>query len=193
MSRLLPRKLELRDGPGGGHAEDEIQRNGDRRRDKGQLDRRERVGIVRRRRSKRRQPLRNASAKIAASGMNRKKSRNARATAMSSHAQDGRSVAAERRATVVARKSANDRGHRLKSVLRAAVVHRCRRLIASRRTNEAIEHDHRDGGRARVVILLELGDDQERHDLRAHRHVAGNENNRSVFSEGARKSEGKAG
>ena len=53
--------------------------------------------------------------------------------------------------------------------------------------NDTTSIDHRDGGRAGIVVLLELGDDQQRRDLRAHRHVAGDEDHRAVFAHGARK------
>jgi hypothetical protein len=45
ISRLLPRKLELGDGPGGGHAEDQVQRHGDGRGEQGQPDGCQRVGL----------------------------------------------------------------------------------------------------------------------------------------------------
>src|SRR5262249_8321967 len=50
------------------------------------------------------------------------------------------------------------------------------------------QHHHGDACRARVVVLLELGDDQERRDLRPHRHVAGDEDDRAILAE--RTSEG---
>ena len=40
----------------------------------------------------------------------------------------------------------------------------------------------RDGRRAGVVVLLQLGHDQQRRDLRLHRHVAGDEDHRAVFA-----------
>ena len=55
------------------------------------------------------------------------------------------------------------------------------------------QHDDRDRGRARVVVLLELRDDEERGDLRLHRHVAGDEDDRAVLAERAREREREAG
>ena len=45
ISRFLPRELELGDAPGGGHAEDEVERHRDRGDQQGQLGRAERVGL----------------------------------------------------------------------------------------------------------------------------------------------------
>ena len=44
-----------------------------------------------------------------------------------------------------------------------------------------------------VVILLQFGDDQQRRDFGFHRHVAGDENDRAVFADRTRESEGEAG
>ena len=57
----------------------------------------------------------------------------------------------------------------------------------------AYEHGEPDGGGARVVELFEPDDDQERRDLRDHRDVAGDEDDRAVFSDRARKGEAGAG
>jgi hypothetical protein len=54
------------------------------------------------------------------------------------------------------------------------------------------KHDHRDGGRPGVVILLQLGDDQQCGDLGFHGHVAGNKDHGSVFTEGAGEGQGKS-
>ena len=53
-------------------------------------------------------------------------------------------------------------------------------------------HD-RDRRGAGVVVLFQFGDDQQRRDLRLHRQVAGDEDDRSVFAQGARKRQGEAG
>src|SRR4030095_8672712 len=59
---------------------------------------------------------------------------------------------------------------------------------------EGRDECHRgDGGGSRVVVLLELGDDEERSDLRLHRHVSGDGDDRSVFAEGAGEGEREAG
>ena len=46
---------------------------------------------------------------------------------------------------------------------------------------------------AGVVVLLELRDDQQRRDLGPHRHVAGDEDDRPVFADGARERQREAG
>jgi len=55
------------------------------------------------------------------------------------------------------------------------------------------EHHGGDGGGAGVVVLLELGDDQQRGDLRDHRHVAGDEDRRAVFAQGTGEGESEPG
>ena len=55
------------------------------------------------------------------------------------------------------------------------------------------QHHQRQRRGARIVELLQLGDDQQRHDLRLHRHVAGDEDDRSVFADGARERQRQAG
>ncbi len=47
------------------------------------------------------------------------------------------------------------------------------------------QHDHGDGGGAGIVVLLQFGNDHERRYFGFHRHVAGNENDRTVFSDRA--------
>ena len=69
----------------------------------------------------------------------------------------------------------------------------CSRLIASSSTKEATSITDGDGGRARVVVLLELGDDEQRRDLGLHRHVARDEDDRSVLAERAREGQRDAG
>jgi hypothetical protein len=55
------------------------------------------------------------------------------------------------------------------------------------------EHHHRDGGGAAVIVLLELRDDEQRRDLRAHGHVARDEDDGAVFAEGSGEGHGEAG
>ena len=65
--------------------------------------------------------------------------------------------------------------------------------MASSSTNETTSITTRDRGRAGVVVLLELGDDEQRRDLGLHRHVAGDEDDRAVLAERAREREREAG
>ncbi|ABA49583.1 hypothetical protein BURPS1710b_2014 [Burkholderia pseudomallei 1710b] len=70
--------------------------------------------------------------------------------------------------------------------------------IPLQRVDEEQHHErhdeHHDGerGGARVVVLLELRDDEQRRDFRFHRHVAGDEDHRAVFAERAREREREA-
>src|SRR5579862_1030082 len=47
------------------------------------------------------------------------------------------------------------------------------------------QHGDRDGRGAAVVILLQLRDDEQRDDLGAHRHIAGDEHDGAVFTQPA--------
>src|SRR5581483_295296 len=55
------------------------------------------------------------------------------------------------------------------------------------------QHHGRDHGRGGVVEFLQLHDDQKRGDLRDIGHVAGDEDDRPVLADGARKCQGEAG
>jgi hypothetical protein len=65
--------------------------------------------------------------------------------------------------------------------------------MASSRTKADHQHDGGDGGGAGVVELLEPDDDQQRRDLGDEGHVAGDEDDRAVFTHGAREGEREAG
>ena len=62
IRKALALEVELGDRPGGGDAEDEVERHGDGRDEQRQPDRGERVGIAEGRRDRRRRPCANASA-----------------------------------------------------------------------------------------------------------------------------------
>ena len=51
-------------------------------------------------------------------------------------------------------------------------------LIAEEQNERNEQHHERNGGRARIVVLLELRDDEQRRNLGPHRHVAGDEHDR---------------
>ena len=70
---------------------------------------------------------------------------------------------------------------------------RLQRVDANSSANDATSMHQRDRGGAGVVVLLELGDDQQRRDLGLHRHVAGDEDDRAVLAERAREGEREAG
>src|ERR1700757_1956856 len=54
------------------------------------------------------------------------------------------------------------------------------------------EHQHADGGGALVVELVELLDDEHRHDLGDHRAVAGDEDDGAVLAEAGGEGQGEA-
>ena len=55
------------------------------------------------------------------------------------------------------------------------------------------EHDRGHGGRACIVILFQLGDDDQRRDLRDHRQITRNEDDRAVLADRAREGQREAG
>src|SRR2546423_8569486 len=65
------------------------------------------------------------------------------------------------------------RGGPSRSCLRALAAARPRLQPVDRQQQRERDDQHHDGdrGRARIVVLLELGDDDERRDLGHHRHV----------------------
>ncbi|CAI8721855.1 protein of unknown function [Methylococcus capsulatus] len=54
------------------------------------------------------------------------------------------------------------------------------------------QHGHRQGGGAGVVVLLQLGDDEQRGDFRDQRNVAGDEDHRAVFADATGEGQGEA-
>ena len=66
-------------------------------------------------------------------------------------------------------------------------------LMISSRTNDMTSITTAMRSCTGIVVLLELGNDQQRRDLGHHRHVAGDENHRSVFADRARKRQREAG
>ena len=73
------------------------------------------------------------------------------------------------------------------------LVQPCKRVDGQEQHEGNRQHHHRDCRRARVVVLLELGDDEQRGNLRTHRHVARDEDDRSVFAHATRKRQRKSG
>ncbi len=55
------------------------------------------------------------------------------------------------------------------------------------------QHHRRDGRGTGVIILLQLGDDHQRRDLRHAGHVAGDEDHRAVLAQGPSECQGEAG
>ena len=66
-------------------------------------------------------------------------------------------------------------------------LHHWSRLMLRSRTNEKASITTAIRRGAGVVVLLELGDDQERRDFGLHRHVAGDEDDGAVLPDGARR------
>ena len=71
-------------------------------------------------------------------------------------------------------------------------AHFCRRLMPRSRAKErtSIMAGHRGG--AGVIVLLQLADDDEGDDFGLHGHVAGDEDDRTVFAQGAGEGQGHA-
>ena len=92
-----------------------------------------------------------------------------------------------------ARQRAACRGGR--SCLRSLPAARPRLQRVDRQQQHERDDEHHDGDRRRagVVVLLELGDDEQRRDLRLHRHVAGDEDHRAVLADRARERQREAG
>ena len=65
--------------------------------------------------------------------------------------------------------------------------------MTSSMAKEIDQHDRGDRRGAGIVELLELDDDQQRRDLGDVRQVAGDEDDRAVFADGAREGEREAG
>ncbi len=186
----LAREVELRDAPRGREAEDEVERDGDRRGEERELQRRQGhrlahgvdVG---------RQPLRE---RLGEDGGERDDAGRGRGSARARAVRPRRTA----RGSVSARGAALRRWTRvaMPAMLYSAVsrvLQAWSRLIPSRSTNEATSMTDGDRGRAGVVVLLELGDDEERRDLGLHRHVARDEDDRAVLAERAGEGEGEAG
>jgi hypothetical protein len=54
------------------------------------------------------------------------------------------------------------------------------------------QHDGRDAGGAGIIILFEFHDDQQRRDFRDISNVAGDEDDRPIFTDSAREGEREA-
>src|SRR5215211_7974818 len=115
-------------------------------------------------------PRLSASEKTASSGMTRNKARKPTASAISVQRTTLASVSASRMAE-------------------PAAAEGLQAIYGEQRQEGDREHHRRDGGGAGIVELLELGDDEQRRDLRDERHVAGDEDHRAVLADGAGKSE----
>ena len=75
---------------------------------------------------------------------------------------------------------------------RAPRLQRLQRVDPEQQHEREHQHHRRERGRARVVVLLQLGHDQQRRDLGPHRQVAGDEDHRAVLAERAREREREA-
>ena len=62
-------------------------------------------------------------------------------------------------------------------------LHHCSSVDREQQRERGGQHHRGDRRRAGVVVLLQLRDDQQRRDLRLHRHVAGDEHHRAVLAQ----------
>src|SRR5215212_8103389 len=137
-----------------------------------------------------RAPSRKASTKTTTSGSTRKKARNTSASPIRAARTWAGSVSGSRmRASGMDRSSLAVAGSATLPPPRPGLQEVDREEKNERRD----QHERGDHGRAGVVELLELDDDEQRHDLRVSRHVAGDEDHRPVLADGAREGEGEPG
>src|ERR1022692_3547933 len=130
-------------------------------------------------------PLRKASRKTVSSGRKRNRPRNSSVIAISTARSQGGSRRA-RDAPATAWAAAAIRG----PLSQAAAEPPLQEVDREQPYERSHQHDDGDGGSARVVVLLQLGDDEQRGDLRVHRHVSRDEDHRAVFAQRARKRHG---
>eukprot|EP01022_Parablepharisma_sp_SALTPOND_P004178 TRINITY_DN1187_c2_g1_i1.p1 TRINITY_DN1187_c2_g1~~TRINITY_DN1187_c2_g1_i1.p1 ORF type:complete len:554 (-),score=206.99 TRINITY_DN1187_c2_g1_i1:2173-3834(-) len=149
------------------------------------------------------QPLRSASQNTATSGTNRNRVRNTSATPISdARTQAGSPVApgvsggSPRAMAWLAAVLSTEEGAPLMSVplCPAALAGPGLQQVDGQQQHEGHDQHHHGNGRgAGIVVLLQLGDDEQRRDLGDHRHVAGDEDHRAVFARGAREGQRKPG
>ena len=185
----LARELELGDRPGGGDAEDEVERHRDRRDEQRQPDGRQRVGVGERGEDRRRSPCAKASAKTGdqrqqqeerEEGEGERRSARQRATRLS--------VTPPRRACRWCGRRVDDAISHSALRLQAWI-----RLMTSSISEGDGQHDRGDRGGAGIVEFLQPDDDQQRRDLRHVGQVAGDEDDRAVFADAAREGQREAG
>src|SRR5215212_10522198 len=137
-----------------------------------------------------RAPSRKASTKTTTSGSTRKKARNTSASAIRAARIWAGSVSGRR-----VRASGEDRSS--VAVAGSATLPpprpRLQEVDREEKNERRDQHERGDHGRAGVVELLELDDDEQRHDLRVSRHVAGDEDHRPVLADRSCKGERKPG
>ena len=184
--QLLSAKLKLADRPCRGDAEDQVRRHRDRGGRQRQRERRHRVGFADRRHVGRpSQPKR-----FGEDGDERHREKEKQKTQRDGGQQppDGRGLGEA--PFRIARASRLDVCHQCASF---RLLQPCSALTVSSSVNEISSMTTAMAVAPGVVVLLELGDDQQRRNLGAHRHVARNEDDRSVFAHGSREGEREAG
>ena len=67
------------------------------------------------------------------------------------------------------------------------------RLTIRASRNDSHQHDDSQRRGSGIIVLFEFGHDQQRSDLRFERHIAGDEDDRAVFPDGARECHRHAG
>src|ERR1035438_3230357 len=63
------------------------------------------------------------------------------------------------------------------------------RVDSQKQEERSNQHDRRNRRGSGVIVLLQLGDNQQRSDLRFHGKVAGDENHRAILTQGTCKRE----
>src|ERR1700722_7090219 len=122
-------------------------------------------------------PLASACANTVSSGSTRNRPRNVSATAINS----SRPGSERRRALCTSAAAMPRQGPVLQ------------RIDAEHEREGKYQHDHGDGGGAGIVVLLQFGDDQQRRDFRLHRHIACDENHRTILADCSREAQRESG
>src|SRR6202158_2753357 len=144
-------------------------------------------------------PSRKASPNTANSGTNRKRPKNAIAPPTSSACAQGGSVVARRTDPAGSGAVAHAKFSRIRRPISPSSDCMAPRTPALQQVDQEKhperhqQHHQRDRRRGLVIKLFELGHDEQRHDFGAHRHIARNENHRTVFAERAGESQRKTG
>ena len=176
---VLAGKLELRDRPRGRDAEDQVERHRDRRREQREAHGRERL---------RRRP----APAVGGPPLRQRLGEDRRQRQDEEERQEGERDRRERPRG----RGADSPIARLAAIVRRVARRRpahWSRLMPSRSANDTTSMTTAIAVAPGVVVLLQLGHDEERRDLGPHRHVAGDEDDRAVLAEGPRERQREAG
>src|SRR4051812_44157236 len=142
-------------------------------------------------------PLANASMNTEAMGSTTNRPRNANARPISSarigHASVTVTTLSGRWPGAGARPMLTSTAGASNSAMAAPARPALQQVDGHKQQERSDQHHHGQRGRARVVVLLELGDNEQRHDLRVQRLVARDEHDRPVLAHRAGEGQGEPG